>query len=106
MLTVLLKLTDLSPRFIKRVAPLAYEPTDDVALADGLWLCCPACHWAGQRTHSNCSHAIQLWRDPRWRFAGQGYRDLSCIAGRTLVDFMAGACHVGFQVKRGRVDFS
>lgn len=101
-----LKLADLDPHFLKAVSRLDYECTDDIAEADALQLRCPACHWAGHRTGNDHAHAIILWRDPAsWRFAGQGYRDVSLMAGRTLVT-MVGGCRARFYLRDGKVDFS
>ena len=102
------KLIDLDPHMLKRVAPLAYEHTDDVRDAEGLQLWCPACDWASDRIGGNkCSHTIILWGDAaRWGFVGRDYRDLSLMAGRTMVTMTGGPCRAQFYIRDGRVDFN
>lgn len=101
-----LKLVDLDPHFLKRVSPVDYDHTDDIAEAAGLELRCPACHWADERTGSRDAHTLVLWADPkRWHFEGHGYRDLSLMAGRLMMDLTAGRCRCQFHIKGGRVDF-
>jgi hypothetical protein len=101
-----MKLIDLAPRFIKLVAPLAYEHTDNVREADGLQLQCPACHWADARTGGDCcrAHAMTIWGNPeRWQFVGRSYRDLSLMAGRVMVTLEGN--HARFYIRAGKVDF-
>jgi hypothetical protein len=100
-----LKLTELDPHFLKRVSAVAYEHADDVRLAEGLQLQCPACYWASRRG-GGAAHAVILWRDPaRWHFIGHGYNDLSLMAGRLKVSMAGGACSCRFTIKDGKVDF-
>ena len=101
-----LKLRDLDPHLLKRVAPHDYEHTDDVACAEGLQIQCPACHWADRRGVGGDGHIIMLWRDPEhWSFVGKNYSDLSLMAGRLMVTLTGGPCHARFYIKDGKVDF-
>ena len=88
------------------MSKLAYEPTDDIAEASAIILQCPACHWVLKRLNIQHEHAMVLWGERSFRFAGQGYHDLSVLAGRTAVVFTAGACRAHFHIRGGRVDFS
>lgn len=92
-----MKLADLDPHFLKRVAPFDYEYTDDIKEADGLQLKCPACHYARQ------THPIILWRNPRWQFAGRGYKDATLVSDGAMV--LVTACLARFYLKAGKVDF-
>ena len=102
-----LKLTDLDPHLLKRVAPLDYEFTDDIGEAEGLQLQCPACHLGGADYRGRFGHTVVLLRDGApWHFVGCGCGDLSLVAGPQSVAFTAGPCRAQFYIRDGRVDFS
>lgn len=101
-----MRLVDLNPHFLIRSAPNVYEHSDDIVMAEGLEMLCPACYWSSMRTNREAVHTILLWGDPqRWHFVGRDYTDLSLMAGRVGVTLTAGACRCRFWIKRGRVDF-
>lgn len=103
-----LKVANLDPHFIKRASKLSYELTDSIAEAEGIFLQCPACHWANRHFGKDePAHMIVLWGDPkRWHFVGHDYKDVSMLAGRLKVAMSGGACRTRFTIKDGKVDFS
>lgn len=103
-----MKLIELDPHFLKPMKRAgAYSYTDNIDVAVGLVLRCPACHWtfARDKRVKRGAHMLTLWKAEAWDFEGGSYTDLSVKHGHAEVAFSTG-CRSQFTIKHGKVDFA
>jgi hypothetical protein len=107
-----MRLSDLEPRFVKRIDDRSYQ-TDGVAFeeADGVLFLCPKCF--AENGGSQGTHSILCWRPRvpqtvspkpgRWEFQGAGVGDLTLVAGSSSVLLTSG-CHAHFFIRNGNIE--
>ena len=110
-----MRLTDLTPYWMKFVSNDEYRIVDSLAEADGLMLLCPVCF---EKNGSNVgTHSVMCWfrnRVPdstppnpgRWTPSGHDFRDLTFIEGfpkmATSVK-IEGGCNAHFFIENGGI---
>lgn len=82
-----MKLTDLSPEWIKHTEPDHQRHVESMAEANGIWFLCPLCmdrRNRGEKVHVHgvlCwTHQVQAGIDPgpgRWEMKGTGFDDVT-----------------------------
>lgn len=105
-----MKLADLAPHFLLIVDPHHFKMVDAITEADGIEFLCPLCFTANSGPVG--THGIICWRphvpqtiDPtpgRWQFQGNGYGDLTLVAGSSSVLLTKG-CHAHFFIRCGEI---
>jgi hypothetical protein len=104
------KLTDLSPQFLKHVDDTHFHRVDSIAEADGLLFLCPKCFVANGGKIG--THSVICWTPSvpqtvkpipgRWNLVGTSFDDLSLVAGSSSVKLEGGCQWHGF-VTNGQV---
>lgn len=103
-----MKLSELSPKFLKIVEEGKYTTVSDIEAADGIIFLCPKCF-------KGSGHPIICWRPRvpqssrlsgpgRWEFQGTSFDDLTLVAGSSSV-MLTGGCNAHFFVKSGDIIF-
>lgn len=106
-----MRLSELDPKFLKRLRPDAWKCWDvSREEADGLMFLCPKCFKANGGAIS--THTVICWRPSvpqdtsptggRWEIVGTGFDDLSLIAASSSVR-LDGGCRAHFWVRNGEI---
>jgi len=87
------RLTELEPKFLRRLDDTHFQRVDTIAEADGIQFLCPAC-WIKNNGPVG-THAVICWRPEvpqstfpnpgRWTMQGTSFEDLSLVAGSSSV---------------------
>lgn len=99
-----MRLTELEPRFLKRLDDYNFKFVDSIQEADGVEFLCPKC-WIANKGPVG-THMVICWSPSvpqttrpipgRWKLVGTGYHDLSLIAGSSSVLLTSGCRWHGF----------
>jgi hypothetical protein len=108
-----MRLTDLSPEWLKVETPTRFTIVDSIEKADGIYFLCPKC-WAANGGPVGV-HGVICWRphvpNPptpgpgRWEFQGTGFTDLTLVAGSSSV-LLVGGCAAHFFIRSGEIAMS
>lgn len=104
-------LLDLEPEFLKVIDERMFH-CEGVSIdeADGICFLCPKCFAANS---GSCgTHSVICWRPNvpqtihptpgRWDFRGNGFEDLSLVAGSSSI-LLHGGCNAHFFVENGHI---
>jgi hypothetical protein len=107
-----MKLTELDPKFLKRVDDHNFNETDLISEADGIMFLCPVCF--KNNNGSKGTHSIICWQphvpqttNPipgRWNFLGTGYDDLELQAGSSSIFLEKADCAAHFFIRNGQIE--
>lgn len=107
-----LKLTELEPRFLKRIDDTHFQDVDTLAQADGLVFVCPLCFENNGKNRIGV-HSVICWNpsvpqttDPvpgRWNLLGTGFDDLTLEAGSSSILLAGDGCGWHGFIKNGEV---
>lgn len=106
-----MRLTELSPKFLKREDDHHFQQVDSIEGADGVEFLCPVCFKANNGPIG--THAVICWTPKvpqstfpvpgRWNLVGTGYEDLSLVAGSSSVWLTGEGCGAHFLVQNGEI---
>jgi hypothetical protein len=106
-----MKLTELFPRFLKRIDDNHFQSVDTVAEADGLTFICPKCFEANGKQRPGV-HSIICWapsvpqttqpKPGRWELIGRSLDDLTLRAGSSSILLTSG-CAAHFFITNGEI---
>lgn len=106
-----LRLTDLSPRWLRRDADDSWMQDVPLAEAHGVMFLCPKCFEANGRSPIGV-HSVICWRPSvpqttrptpgRWEFQGSSFEDLTLVAGSSSVA-LQGGCEAHFFIRDGAI---
>ena len=107
---LVMRLDELEPKFLKLVHPKEWHNVETIAEADGIRFLCPKCFT--ENSGPMGTHSVICWQPTvpaevrpapgRWQFLGNGYRDLSLVAGSSSVQ-LNGGCQAHFFVENGAI---
>ena len=105
-----MKLINLEPSFLRLITEKEYRHGVARDQADGIIFLCPKCF--KENGGAAGTHRVVCWQPHvstnvtpgpgRWRFEGEGFEDLSLVAGSSSILLTAGCRWHGF-VKNGEV---
>jgi len=107
-----MRLLDLEPQFLKITQPDSWSHVGTPGESDGIIFLCPVCFVANKGPIG--THSIICWKPNvpktqtpgpgRWSMTGNGYADLSLVAGSSSVFLTSeGGCKAHFFVENGQI---
>jgi hypothetical protein len=96
-----MRLTELSPQFLKRTSDTSFHHVDTLAEADGILFVCPKCFKENGFQRSGV-HCVICWQPSvpqttgpapgRWNFLGSSFDDLTLQAGSSSILLLPPSC--------------
>ena len=107
-----MRLTDLEPKFLKRIDDHHFRFVGTLAEADGVEFLCPKC-MAENGMKRPGVHAVICWSPSvpqtthptpgRWQMLGTGLHDLTLRAGSSSVLLQGDGCKAHFFIENGNI---
>lgn len=105
-----MRLTELEPRFLKRIDDNHFRSVDRIEDADGVRFLCPKCFQVNGGARG--THGIMCWSPSvpqttaptpgRWNLVGTGMGDLTLVAGSSSISLTSG-CQAHFFIENGNI---
>jgi hypothetical protein len=104
-----MKLSELSPKFIKRLTNKSKRYAER-SEADGIIFLCPVCfkkNGSAVGTHSIICWEPSVPQDTsptpgRWKMIGEGFHDLTLVAEKSSIK-LNGGCKAHFHIQNGKI---
>lgn len=109
-----MRLTELSPQFLKWETDALFSHVDAIGDADGIIFVCPLC-LKNNEGHRPGVHSVLCWEPNvpqttpptpgRWEMQGTGYDDLTLVAGSSSVLLTGPGCGAHFFIRNGEIQW-